>query len=255
MFGESYNTETRVDIPYFDLSVVRSCDDSLTLGRVGDCVHGIEVSLLFQHVRLGLPFPNKQLTQFGCTKGQPLACLVDSDIVDIVLRNAQALNLGEFWQLVNEKQSMREACDEQLGLGVEAGASDVSIVLHKEVSLGDAPLQIFVVLFIGIFRRIVPQHIFPHEESAIFADGVYRLLVLREPCAHNGLSVSTQSCLRMPLLLVHTPDARRQVLGSTEKESRIARPLYALHCVVVTSIYPVSHKGCEFEVTFRDVWC
>lgn len=63
----------------------------------------------------------------------------------------------------------------------------------------------------------------------------------------NSLSVTTQSCRLEASFGVQTPDACCQILGGGKEETRIARPLDALYCIVVTCILSVLHEGSELE--------
>ena len=213
------------------------------------------MSLLLQDVRLGLPFPDEQLSQLGRAKGKPLARLVHGNKVDVVLRYAEILYLGKVWQLVDEEEAVGEACHQELRLGMELGAGNVSIVLHEEVALGNAPLEVLVIFIVGVFWRIIAQHVLPHEERPVLADCVYGFLVLGEPCADDGLSVSAQRSLGTAIFLVHAPYAGRQILGCAQEEARVGGPFDALDHVIVAGVYSVPHKRRKFQVAFCYVWC
>ena len=92
---------------------------------------------------------------------------------------------------------------------MKTSAGYVCVILHEIVSVCDAPLHVFVVIFVCIVRRIIPQHVFPHQECAIFAHCVYlahesviavrrielshhthRFLIFRKPRAYDRLPVS-----------------------------------------------------------------
>jgi hypothetical protein len=76
---------------------------------------------------------------------------------------------------------MREASHQQLSFRMEACASDMGVVLVKVETLSDAPCQVGVIVFIGTFWRVIPQHIFPNEQCAVLADCVNRFLIGTEP--------------------------------------------------------------------------
>lgn len=63
----------------------------------------------------------------------------------------------------------------------------------------------------------------------------------------NTLSVTSKSGGLKASFRVQTPDACRQVLGGSKEEARVARPLNALYCVVMTGIFSVLHEGGELE--------
>lgn len=155
---------------------------------------------------------------------------------------------------MNEEDAVRKAGDEKPRLGMEAGASDVGVVLVEKVSLGNAPLEIVVVVFIRVLGCIVAQHVLPHEEGTVFADRVDGFLVLGEPCAHDVLPMAAQCGLRMAFFLVKTPYPCRHVLGCAKEEARVAGPFYALDGMVVPCVDSVSHKRREFQVAFSDIW-
>ncbi len=52
----------------------------LAIGRIGECIDIEEMPLLFQDIRLRLPFPHEELPQLARTKGQPLPSRVDGHL-------------------------------------------------------------------------------------------------------------------------------------------------------------------------------
>lgn len=72
---------------------------------------------------------------------------------------------------------------------MKVGTCNMGIILHEKVSFSNAPLHVLVRLF-RIFWSIMAQHIFPHKDCSVLADGIDCLLVFRKPGAHN--------CLPMP---------------------------------------------------------
>ncbi len=77
-------------------------------------VHRVEVTLLLQDVRFRLPLPYQQLTKLRRPECKPFSRLVDSHEIDFVLGDAQAVDHIEIGHLVEAKNTVGEAGDEEV---------------------------------------------------------------------------------------------------------------------------------------------
>ena len=68
MFGECDVAEPGLCGPEFDFAVIATCDDSAAVGRVREVVEVEVVSLLFEDIGFGLPFPDEELAELRRTK-------------------------------------------------------------------------------------------------------------------------------------------------------------------------------------------
>ena len=66
-------------VPHFHLSVLASGDDVLSVRRVREAGHVVEVTLLLEHVRLRLPLPHKELAETGATEADPVSGRVEGN--------------------------------------------------------------------------------------------------------------------------------------------------------------------------------
>ena len=85
MLGECYNTETRSSIPNFDFTIICTCDYPTAIWRVCESISGVEMALLLQYIRFGLPLPYKKLAELRGTECKPFARFVYTNVINIVL--------------------------------------------------------------------------------------------------------------------------------------------------------------------------
>ena len=82
-----------VSAVFTHLGVVASSGDVLAVGGVGQALHVVEVSLLFEDVGLTLPLPHQQLAQPPAPQGQPVARLVEGHCGNVLVRDATNRNI------------------------------------------------------------------------------------------------------------------------------------------------------------------
>lgn len=70
------------------LTIVSPSSYELPVRTIRQTIHVIEMSLLLEDVRLGLPLPHQQLPQAGAPKCKPLPCWVDGHAWNTLLGNA-----------------------------------------------------------------------------------------------------------------------------------------------------------------------
>ena len=58
VLGKCHDTKAGLNVPNLDLAVVGSRDDLLAVRGVDEAIDGVEVTLLFEDVGFGLPFPD-----------------------------------------------------------------------------------------------------------------------------------------------------------------------------------------------------
>ena len=71
-------------VPHFHLSVLASGDDVLSVRRVREAGHVVEVTLLLEHVSLRLPLPHEELAETGATETDPVSGRVDDNAADLL---------------------------------------------------------------------------------------------------------------------------------------------------------------------------
>ena len=240
VFAKCDDAEARCGIPDLDTAIISGGDDALAVGRVGEGVHSVKVALLLDDVRLGLPLPDQELAKLRGAKCEPLARLVDRDMVDAVLRNAESVDAVEVGELIKTKDARREADNQKVRLAVEGGALNLCVVLQKVVTVNHVPpLRLLVVHVILVVVLIRLDCVLPLTESSIATARVDALLVLGKPGSHNRVLVGGEGGWQKAIGGVQRPNAGRQVLGRGDEEARIAGPLDVVDVVVVASILAV----------------
>ena len=81
-----------VSTVFTHFGVVASSSDVLAVGGVGQTLHVVKVSLLFEDVGLTLPLPHQQLAQPPAPQGQPVARLVEGHCGYVLVRDATNRN-------------------------------------------------------------------------------------------------------------------------------------------------------------------
>lgn len=118
------------------------------------------------------------------------------------------------------------------------------------------------------------RHEAPFKKSAILTDGVdlkmylacrgsfvWRipvwqadlLLVFRKPSSHHAFTMTGKDGRIERDFSVQTPNPRRGVFTTTKQETRIRRPLYVGHLVVMTGEGSLSEKRRKGQ-TFIGIW-
>ena len=85
MLAKSDKAKPRVHGPNLDLPVIAPRRNGLSVRCVCQRVHIKEMTLLFEDIRLRLPFPYEKLAERACTKGKPLSRGRDRNRGDFLL--------------------------------------------------------------------------------------------------------------------------------------------------------------------------
>jgi hypothetical protein len=118
MLRKGHETKRIFDSPQFNLAIVSSCCNHGPIRRVSNRVEVKEVSLLFQDIRLALPLPHKELTLLFTSHGNPVGLSIDSNAIDLVLRDLERVNRLKGVEVIQAEHTIRLTYHEDHFTGV-----------------------------------------------------------------------------------------------------------------------------------------